>query len=100
MNNLISYAQEAPRADAPPMEINPEWEELTTPVTEESIENYDFNKPTPPVDIIRHQGKLLIVDGRLRFLAHKKAKRPIPFRNLDVPLLAARAEFIKRHPKI
>lgn len=96
--NTGSAFTEAP-ADARRLEddivINPEWDAMVEPV--KGVADFDFYTPIPAILVNRQDGKLVILDGRKRFLACKATGRSISFRTEYFTKPRAKDVFLKHH---
>lgn len=96
-SNLFSYENGAIVEDHK-IEINPEWEALIEPLTPEQIAAFETRPSQAPIEVFAYRGKLLIIDGRLRFAAAIRARGHITHMVVDcnTPEMAKHL-FIKRH---
>lgn len=75
--------------------IDPDWNTLVEPV--HGLEEFDFSQKIPPILVNAQDGKLVILDGRKRFLACKGSSRPISWRTEYYSRRRAKDEFLKNH---
>jgi hypothetical protein len=94
MNNYIEDHSEIVLGPDSRITIEPTWDKLVQPADESE---FDFSRNIKPILVNAQDGKLVIIDGRRRFLAYKKAKRRIPFQTESWSRLRAKDEFLKRH---
>jgi len=81
-----------------PLHLDPELEKLVPPVTEAAITAFDFTRPFPPIDVYRRDGKLWILDGRLRYAACIRAHQNYAYRTHDfASSIRAKRFFKERH---
>lgn len=78
----------------PRITIEKSWDALVAPVDDS---DFDFSTPIKPILVNAQDGKLVIVDGRRRFLAYKKANLHIPYCIEHWSRLRAKDEFLMRH---
>ena len=95
MSNYFEPSSDGIIGPDPRITIVAEWDAMVEPV--QGLRDFDFTQEIPPIRVNHQEGKLVIIDGRKRFLACKAARRRIAYIVETFSRRRGKDEFLRHH---